>query len=172
MRFTVLAAPGSAPREAASRAGRVAPFSGSAPLAAAARAAEDPYLLILGPGARPLAGAFGGFTAAVTPQTGGRGRAVHAGATPLFGWMIAPSPCSPIPFELSTVSAPLGEAGADALVRGPIDAVAPFMLLAARELLLDPLPNDPVAASLELCVRARAAGRSVVCRPSFACAAP
>jgi GT2 family glycosyltransferase len=171
MRFTVLAAPGSDPGEAASRASRVVPFSGSAALAAAARAAEDPYLLILGPGARPLAGAFGGFIAAVTPQTGVLGGAMHAGATRLFGWMLAPSPCSPIPFELSTVSAPLGEAGADALVRGPIDAVAPFMLLAARELLLDPLPDDPVAASIEVCVRARAAGRSVICRPSFACTA-
>jgi len=172
VRFTVLAALGSDPGEAGSRASRVVAFSGSAGLAAAARAAEDPYLLILGPGARPLAGAFGGFTAAITPQTGVLGGAMHAGATRLFGWMLAPSPCSPIPFELSTVSAQLGEAGADALVRGPIDAVAPFMLLAARELLLEPLPDDPVAASVELCVRARAAGRSVVCRPSFACAAP
>src|ERR1700692_4798809 len=117
MRFTVLAAPGSDPGAAASRARPRGPFAGSAALAAAARAAEDPYLLILGPGARPLAGAFGGFTAAVTPQTGVLGGATHAGATRLFGWMLAPSPCSPIPFELSTVSAPLGEAGADALVR-------------------------------------------------------
>ena len=46
------------------------------------------------------------------------------------------------------------------------------MLIAARELLLDPLPADPVAALVELCARARSAGRDVVCRPAFACDAP
>ncbi len=45
-------------------------------------------------------------------------------------------------------------------------------MLVDRRLLLEPLPADPVAAVIELCARARAAGRDVRCRPSFACSAP
>ena len=100
------------------------------------------------------------------------GGATHAAGTRAFGWMLAPAPCGPLPFDLVALAAPVAEAGADARVRGAIDVVAPGMLLAARELLLEPLPGDPVAALVELCARARATGRDVVCRPAFACEAP
>jgi hypothetical protein len=139
---------------------------------AAARAGGAAHLVLLAPGARALPDAFGGLGASLGERLGVLGGAMHAAGARHFGWMLAPSPASPLPFELAPVSAPLGEAGADARARGAMDVVAPGMVLAARELLLEPLPADPVAAMVELCARARAAGREVVCRPSFACEAP
>jgi hypothetical protein len=172
MRFTVLAAPESDPGAARARASAVVAVDGAAAVAAAANACDDPYLLLLARGAAPHASAFGGVTAALEAGVGVLGGAAHAAGARHFGWMLAPAPCGPLSFELAPVGAPLGEAGADALVRGPIDVVAPGMLLAARELLLAPLPDEPVAALVELCARARDAGREVVCRPTFACDAP
>ncbi|HYW52680.1 MAG TPA: hypothetical protein VE826_01855 [Dongiaceae bacterium] len=144
----------------------------TAAVVAAARAGTEPFLLLVASGARPRSDAFAGIGASLGERTGVIGGAMHAAGVRHFGWMLAPAQASPLPFELAPVSAPLGEAGADARVRGEIDVVAPGMVLAARELLLEPLPSDPVAAVLELCARARAAGRDVVCRPSFACDAP
>jgi hypothetical protein len=172
VRFTVLAAPQSDPGAARARASAVVAVDGAAAVAAAANACDDPYLLLLARGAVPHPSAFGGVTAALEAGVGVLGGATHAAGARQFGWMLAPAPCGPLPFALAPVGAPLGEAGADALVRGPIDVVAPGMLLAARELLLAPLPDEPVAALLELCARARDARRDVVCRPTFACDAP
>ncbi len=171
-RFTVLAGPGSDPAAAAGRASAVVPVDGPAAVAAAARAAADPYLLLLAPGAVPHPDAFGGLAAALRPELGVLGGTTHSGPERLFGWMLAPAPRSPLPFALEPVGAPEREAGVDALVRGPLDVVAPGMLLAARGLLLEPLVGEPVAALVELCARARAAGLEVVCRPAFRCSAP
>lgn len=118
-----------------------------------------------------MAGAFSGLSA-VGDHVGVLGGATHAAGTRLFGWMLAPSICGPLPFELVAIAAQAHEAGADAAVRGSIDVVSPGMMLIDRRLLLEPLPADPVAAAVELCARARAAGREVICRPSFACSAP
>ncbi len=168
MRFTILAAPGSDPGDARPRASAVVTAGDPAAVAAAARAAADRYVLLLAPGARPLPGAFGGLSTALGERTGVLGGAAHAGGARSFGWMLAPAPWSPLPFELVPLAAQAGEPGADALVRGPVDVVAPGMILADRALLAEPLPEDPVAAAVELCARARAAGLDVVCRPSFA----
>ena len=137
---------------------------------AAAHASAEPFVLLVAPGARPLANAFGGLGNAVGPRLGVLGGAAHDGATRRFGWMLAPAR-GPLPFELAPVTAPLGEPGADARVRGPIDVVAPEMALVFRELLFEPLPGDALAAIVELCARARDAGREVICRPSFGCEA-
>ena len=86
--------------------------------------------------------------------------------------MLAPAPGSPLPFELAPIVAPLGEAGADALVRGPVDVVAPGMLLVARELLLENCrpSRSPRWSS---CARGPAPPAcAVICRPGFACEAP
>ena len=171
MRFAILAFPGSDPGDARARAVSFAAVHDAADVAEAARAADAPYVLLLAPGARPLPGAFGGLQSfAVLP--GVIGGAAHAGGTRAFGWMLAPAPCGPLPFELVPIAAPLAESGTDARVRGAVDVVAPGMLLAARELLFEPLPDDQVAALVELCARARASGREVVCRPAFACEMP
>ena len=172
MRFAILASPGSDPGDARARAASFAAVDGAAGVAAAARAASAPYVLLLAPCARPLPGAFGGLHSSLGANAGVVGGAAHAGGTRAFGWMLAPAPCGPLPFELVPIVATAAEAGADARVRGEVDVVAPGMLLAARELLLEPLPDDPVAALVELCARARASGRDVVCRPAFACEAP
>lgn len=172
MEFAILAAPGSDPSPARGRATRVAVAADPAAVAAAARAAAEPYLLLLAPDATPLPAAFGGLRAALEGGVGVLGGAAQAAGERHFGWMLAPAPGGPLPFELVPIVAPLGEAGADALVRGPVDVVAPGMLLVARTLLLEELPAEPVAALVELCARARAAGLAVICRPSFACTAP
>ena len=171
MRFSIFAAPGSDPEAARTRASALIAVDGPSDVAAAAHRCDDPYVLLLAAGARPLAGAFTGLGGASDFGVGVLGGATHTGETRAFGWMLAHS-AGPLRFELSPVTAQLGEAGIDAVVRGPIDVVAPGMILAGRDLLLEPLPVEPVAALVELCARARAAGRAVVCRPNFACEAP
>ncbi len=172
MRFAILASPGSDPGDARARGASFTAVDGPAEIAAAARATAVPYVLLLAPGARPLSSALGGLSSSLGANAGVIGGASHAAGMRAFGWMLAPAPCGPLPFELVAIAAPSAEAGADARVRGAVDVVAPGMVLAARELLLEPLPADPVAALVELCARARDAGRDVVCRPSFACEAP
>lgn len=129
-------------------------------------------MLLVGAGVEPLTDAFKGLSRALNDEVGVLGGTTHADGIRRFGWMLGPAVIGPLPFELVPIEAPIGEAGADALVRGPIDVVAPEMMLVRRELLTDPLPTDRVAASLELTARARAAGLQVLCRPSFACTAP
>jgi hypothetical protein len=145
---------------------------GAATLVEAARAASDPYVLLLATDATPLPDAFGGVRATLHQRLGVLGGATHAEGMRRFGWMLAPAPFSPLPFELVAVEAALGEAGIDPLVRGPLDALAPDMVLVRRELLVEPLPADPVAFAVALAARARAAGFEVACRPAFACTAP
>jgi hypothetical protein len=171
VRFTILAGPGSEPGDARSRASAVVTVDGPRDVAAAAWAATGPHVLLLAPGARPMPGSFGGLST-LGERVGVLGGALHAGGSRLFGWMLAPAGCGPLPFELAPIAAPAREAGVEAAIRGNVDVVAPGMLLVERRLLLEPLPSDPVAAALELCARARAAGREVMCRPSFACTAP
>jgi hypothetical protein len=172
VRFTILAAPGSDPGEARSRASAVVDVADPAQLAAAAREASDPYLLVLGAGARPLPGAFGALRAAVEAGATVVGGATHTEVWRHYGWMLAPSPTSPSPFEAIAIVVPHGEAGAETHLRGPIDVPSRGMLFAERALLLEPLPAEPVAALVELGARARAAGGQVVCLPTFACTAP
>jgi hypothetical protein len=172
LRFAILASPGSDPGDARVRAASFAAVDGPADVAAAARTATAPFVLLLAPGARPLPGAFGGLGSSLGANTGVVGGATHAAGMKSYGWMLARAACGPLPFELVPIAAPAGEPGADARVRGDVDVVAPGIVLAARELLLEELPADPVAAMVELCARARAAGRDVVCRPAFACDAP
>ncbi|MBV8642842.1 MAG: hypothetical protein JO225_02885, partial [Candidatus Eremiobacteraeota bacterium] len=169
MRFTILAAPGSDPGDARSRASAVVTVDGPEEVAAAARAAADRHILLLGPGARPLTGAFGGLSASLGDEVGVLGGAAHADGLRAFGWMLDAAPLAPVPFDLVALAAPRAQQGVDAQVRGAVDVVAPGMVLVARTLLEAPLPDDPVAAMVELCARARDAGLSVVCRPSFAC---
>jgi hypothetical protein len=171
VRLTILARPQSDPGAACARGWPVIAVDDPHQVAAAALASTDEFVLLLARGARASAQAFGGLSAAVDARTGVLGGATLSGPTRHFGWMLAPGG-EPLPFELVPITAPAGTAGIDALVRGSVDVVAPGMLIAARELLLEPLPADPVAALVELCARARDAGRSVVCRPSFACDAP
>ena len=170
MRFTILAAPGSDPGDARARASAVVAVDGPERSAAAARACADRFVLLLAPGSRPLPGAFGGLSASLGDRTGVLGGGSQTGGVRAYGWMLAPALWSPLPFELVPIAAPLGEAGVEGRVRGPVDVVATGMILADRRLLLEPLPADPVAAAVELCARARDAGLDVVCRPSFACA--
>jgi len=172
MRVTILCAPGSHPGHARTRGSAVVRVDGPAAVAAAAAATQDAYVLLLGGAVRPLPGAFGGLTAALEAQPGVVGGAMAGGGMRLFGWMLGPAPLGPLPFELVPVVAGPAERGVDAAVRGPIDVVAPGMVLARRELLLEPLPAEPLAAMLELCARARASGHVVLCRPAFACEAP
>lgn len=171
LRFTILAGPGSEPGDARNRAAAVVTVAGPREVAAAAWAAQGSHVLLLAPNARPLPGAFNGLSN-VAEGVGVLGGALHAGGMRSFGWMLAPCSNGPLPFELAAVEAAPHEAGADAALRGAIDVVAPGMVLVDRRLLLEPLPFDPVAAMVELCARARAVGREVVCRPSFACSAP
>ena len=118
-----------------------------------------------------MPGALGGLST-LGDRFGVLGGALHAAGARLFGWMLAPAGCGPLPFELAPIVAPARDARVEAAIRGNVDVVAPGMLLVDRRLLLEPLPADPVAAALELCARARAAGREVLCRPSFGCTAP
>jgi GT2 family glycosyltransferase len=171
LRFAILASPGSDPGDARARAASFTAVDGVDDVAEAARATTAPYVLLLGPGARPLPGAFGGLSS-IAANAGVVGGATHAAGTRSFGWMLGPAACGPLPFELIPIVAPVAEAGAEARVRGGVDVVAPGMVLAARDLLFEPLPADTVAALVELCARARASGLDVVCRPAFACEAP
>ena len=172
MRFTILAAPGSDPGEARARGAALIAVDGPDEVAAAARASGERFVLLLAPGARPRSGAFAGVASALGENAGVLGGTSYANGVKLFGWMLAPAPGAPVPFEPAPVAAAAGEHGIETLVRGEIDVVAPGMVIVARELLLEPLPRDPVAALAELCARARAASLQVVCRPSFACDAP
>ena len=170
MRLTILARPHSDPGPACARGWPVVAVDDSHEVAAAALASTAEFVLLLARGARASAQAFAGLSATLDARTGVLGGATLSGVTRHFGWMLAPGG-APLPFELVPITAPAGSAGIDALVRGGVDVVAPGMLIAARELLLELLPADPVAALVELCARARDAGRSVVCRPAFACEA-
>jgi hypothetical protein len=171
VRFTILAAPGSDPGEARARASAVVDVAQPAELAAAARAASDRYLLLLAAGARPLPGAFGALRTALEGGATVVGGATHTEVWRHYGWMLAPSPTSPLPFEAIPILVPHGEAGAETHLRGPIDVPSRGMVLAERELLLEPLPAEPLAALVELGARARAAGGHVSCLPAFACTA-
>jgi hypothetical protein len=172
VRFTVLAAPGSDAGEARTRASAVVDVAGADAVAAAARAAADPYLLVLRPGARLQTGSLGGVRAVLERGVGVLGGAAYTGGWRHYGWMLAPATASPLPFEALAIQVPASESGSDAQVRGPIDVPAPGMVLAERTLLLERLPDEPLAAWLELAARARAAGREVLCLPSFACSMP
>ena len=172
MRFTVLASPGSDPSDVRARASSIIAVDGALDVARAARASTDPYIMLLGAGVAPLPNAFGGLSASVTARLGVLGGVAHASGVRFFGWMLAPSAPGPLPFEPVPIVAIAHEPGVDARVRGAVDVVAHGMVLAARELLLEPLPDEPLAALIELCARAREAGREVVCRPSFAWTAP
>jgi hypothetical protein len=172
VRFSILAAPGSDPGEARARAGAVVPIGGRDDVAAAARASDDPFLMVLEPGARLLANAFGGVRALLEGRMRVVGGAARRPDGRHYGWMLAPQPAGPIPFDPVAIVVPHAEAGVESQLRGPIDVPAPGMVLAARSLLVDPLPLDPLAAWLELAERAREAGGEVVCLPSFAWSMP
>jgi GT2 family glycosyltransferase len=189
VRFTILARPGSDPGELRAAASAVVIVDSAESVAAAARASEDACVVLLGRGVRVRAGALRAVRNAAS-------NAVSAGASQVvvndgrdeafgvlggvehdvrmrrFGWMLAPVVAGPLPFELASVAVAVGDTSADAALRGAIDVVAPGMVVCARELLIDSLPDDDVAAAVELCARARAAGRTVRCDPAFACDAP
>ena len=172
MRFTILTRPGSDPGELRAGASAVVAVGDAESVAAAARACEDPFIVMLGRGVRVRAGASRAIGAAAGDALGVLSGAEHDARTRRFGWMLAPSQAGPLPFELAPVAVAAGDASADAALRGPLDVVAPGMVLAARELLTDPLPDDDVVAVVEVCARARASGRTVTCNPAFACDAP
>lgn len=169
MRFTILARPGSDPGELRAGASAVLAVDDAASVAAAARACEDPFVVVLARGVRSRFGASRAMRAAAGESLGVLGGAEHDARMRRFGWMLAPVQSGPLPFELAPLAAAAGDVSADAVLRGPVDVVAPGMVLAARELLIDPLPDDGVAAAVELCARARASGRTVTCNPAFAC---
>ncbi len=182
MRFTILARPGSDPGELRASASALVAVDGAASVAAAARASEDACIVLLGRGVRVRAGALRALrepralrASSVSERDGNDetfgvlGGVEEDGRTRRFGWMLAPVPGGPSPFELAPVVAACGDASRDAALRGPIDVVAPGVVLAARELLLEPLPEDETAAVVELCARARALGRTVACDPALAC---
>jgi hypothetical protein len=168
VRFSILAAPGSDPGEARARATALVPVVDRDDVAIAARASDDPYLLLLEPGATLRAGALGGVRALLDGANRVIGGAAHRAGGRHYGWMLAPLPAGPIPFEPVAIVISHGEAGVEAQLRGPIDVPAPGMVMAARSLLVDPLPVEQLAAWLELAERARAAGGEVMCLPSFA----
>jgi hypothetical protein len=186
MRFTVLARPGSDPGELRASASALVAVDGAASVAAAAHASEDACILLLARGARVRAGAGRALRELREPivhdgddarvgvlgddaRFGVLGGVEEDGRMRRFGWMLAPVQCGPSPFELAPVVAACGDASRDAALRGPIGVVAPGVVLVARELLLEPLPEDEVAAVVELSARARAAGRTVACDPALAC---
>ena len=127
--------------------------------AAVARAAhgDEPFVLLLREGCVPHGDAFGGLRASLDESVGVLGGATHDGGLRRFGWMLAPAAFSPLPFELVPVEAPLGEAGVDALVRGPIDAVAPEMILVAPPAAARPAAGRP-GRGVRRVVRARPCG--------------
>ncbi|HTD36662.1 MAG TPA: hypothetical protein VK669_04025 [Candidatus Limnocylindrales bacterium] len=169
MRFTVLARPGSDPGELRAGASAVIAVGDAASVAAAARACEDPFIVMLGRGVRVRAGASRVVGAVTGEALGVLGGTEHDARTRRFGWMLASAQAGPLPFELTPLAVTAGDMSADTALRGPLDVVAPGMVLAARELLIEPLPDDDVAAAVELCARARAFGRTVTCNPAFAC---
>jgi GT2 family glycosyltransferase len=174
MRFTILARPGSDPGEFRASASALVAVDDGASVAAAVRASDDAYVLLLARGLRVRAGASRALRAVTAHEDddanlGVLGGVENDGWMRRFGWMLAPVRGGPSPFELAPVVAALGDTSHDAVLRGPIDVVAPGVLLVARELLFEPLPDDGVAAVVELCARARAAGRTVVCEPALAC---
>ena len=126
------------------------------------------YLLARVPGAQPAHDAFRAVRGALGKRVGVLGGVATSGTERRFGWMLAPAPSSPLGFELVSVVANVGEAGVDPLMRGAIDVPAAGATLVARDLVDDPLPNDPVVALAELAQRARERGREVICLPSFA----
>ena len=170
MRFAIVAAPGSDPGAASARASRTVTAEGAG-IAGAARAGDEPYVLLLGRGARPRANAFSALTAMLAGGPGVVGGSADDGTDRRFGWMLAPA-SGVLHFEPALMTSPRTEAGVDALLRGAIDVPVHEIVFARRELLLEPLPGDPLAAMLELAERARDAGLEVVCRPELACDAP
>jgi hypothetical protein len=171
MRFTILARPGSDPGELRASASALVAADDPESVAAAARASADAYVLLLARGARVRAGATRALRAvsAADERFGVLGGVENDGRTRRFGWMLAPAHAAPLPFELAPIATASGDTSNDPALRGPIDVAAPGMLLVARELLLEPLPHDALAAVVELCARARAAGRTVACDPALAC---
>ncbi|HTW82756.1 MAG TPA: hypothetical protein VMD91_01660 [Candidatus Sulfotelmatobacter sp.] len=172
MHFTILAAPSSDLREARARASAVVTVADPDALALAARAANDPYLLVVLPGAAPLGGAFGGVRAALDAGPAVLGGAAYSESWRHYGWMLGPSEAGALPFELWPIRIGHGEGGIEAQLRGPIDVPAPGAFFAERSLLLEPLPFDAVAALVEVAARARERGLEVSCLPSFAWAIP
>lgn len=145
--------------------------AGAEAVARAARAAAEEFVLLLQPGVQPLPGAFAVLAGGLPSELGVLGGAMLADVRS-FGWMLAPATVSPLPFEPVPITAPFDDAAIDALVHGEIDVVAPEMVLAARSLLIEPLPDDALAAMIELCVRARERGLRVECNPAFAASIP
>ncbi len=116
--------------------------------------------VLIADGAHAGAGALHAARSLAARGTGVTGGPLADGELRLFGWMLAPAACGPLPFELNPVAVPAGDAGA---YSGPVDVVAPGILVVPRALLRDPLPADPVVALVELSARARTAGLAVEC---------
>jgi hypothetical protein len=142
-----------------------------AEIATAARDARTEYILLAEGEIAPLRGALNGVAAALRDAAlvGGRSVRLHEDH---YGWMLAPARFGPLPFEPVPIVTPGGERGAADLVRGEIDAPTPGFVAVHRDLLLDPLPDDSLAAMIELGARARERGSRALCRPSMAFVAP
>ncbi len=134
-------------------------------IAAAARACETAFVLLRDPGAVPLRGVLDAALARIAPDSGVVGGARRTPDGNRLGWTLAAC-AGPLRFELVDVVLPPGNGASAAPVA--VDVVVPGLVLAARELLLEPLPHDPRAAMLELCARARDARLAVTCAPAFA----
>lgn len=95
------------------------------------------------------------------------GRAL-VGAGQRAGTMFGPSRSGPDPFQLVPLIGPQSDRNFTELVRGPVDAPqrGAFLVSAPFVRSLDE-PLDAVALHLDLAVRARAAGRGVVCEPTL-----
>lgn len=171
MAWTVLASADVASSAAEAFGANVVVVGDRRELADAARRASTAHVVVMESGVRPRAGAANGLAGALGEALVVGGRSVR-GHEDHYGWMLAPARFGVVPFEPTPIVTPTAERGAADLVRGEIDAASPGLLVADRALLLEPLPDDPLAAMIELGARARERGGRVVCRPAFAYDAP
>ncbi len=176
-----MAASPSASREALARALHRFPASiEEAPLADRAARLHDvaadadvEWILVVDDDAVLAADGFGAFRRAVGPQTAIVGGRALVGAAQYLGAMFGPSRSGPNPFDLVPLAGPQTDRQFTELARGPVDVPQRGAYAVAADFVrsLGRADLDPVALHLELAVRARAAGREVVCEPSLVFAA-
>lgn len=126
------------------------------------------YCVFVDADVAPLADAFASLQRLLAPRPALIGGRAVIGATQRFGAMFGPPRSGPNPFEYVPILGLRHEHAMGGLIRGPIDVPQRGLLIVAATLVqaVGDAEVDPFLLHLDLAVRARAGGQSVVCEPA------
>ena len=141
----------------------------SARLGAVARDTDVEWIGIVDADVMPAADAFAGLRRVMeTMPAIVSGRAI-VGSTQRLGAMFGAPRSGPNPFDLVVLAGPQDDRGFTELVRGAIDAPQRGLYFISAEFVrsLGDAVLDPILLNIDLGIRARFAGRRVICEPAL-----